>query len=86
LGRLKRRTVLQYLSFPRTIYWLLIERRARLALHSSKADVSDLGCSPLIVSNAQSIAFTSQRLVPGRDGGNFPDRTQFEKVLIEILQ
>jgi hypothetical protein len=47
-----------------------------------------LGCGwrPLIPSSAKSIAFMSQRFVPGRDRGSFPDRTQFEKVLVETLQ
>jgi hypothetical protein len=32
------------------------------------------------------MAFKSQRVVPGRGGGSFPSRTQFEKVLGERLQ
>jgi hypothetical protein len=39
-----------------------------------------------IASSAKSMAFTSPRLVPGSGGGNFQNRTQLEKVLIETLQ
>jgi hypothetical protein len=39
-----------------------------------------------MASNAKSMVFMSQRAGPERGGGSFPDRTQFEKVLVETLQ
>jgi hypothetical protein len=44
------------------------------------------GCGPLNVSTATSMALRSQRVVPGRGGGSFPDRTQFKNVIGERLQ
>ena len=35
---------------------------------------------------AKSMAFGSQRVVPGSDGGNLPERTQFENAVGERLQ